>query len=118
MKNNIEKYSELLELVESDLTNHKLKKIAELFLEAMRDWPTYNQEMIFDFIAELKNFFGSPLTLNKIDEKVIDYNIEENVWRKESGSSIAEMIEFSKLYYNETDFDKIVVNILNYYSNI
>ncbi|TRX37487.1 hypothetical protein [Flavobacterium restrictum] len=80
--------------------------------------PTYNQEIISEFITELKDFFGSPLTLIKIDAKIIDFNIDENVWRKESGSSIAEMIEFSKLYHNENDFDKIVFKILNYYSNI
>lgn len=117
MKNSIEKHSELWKLVENDSTNHKLKEIAELFLEAMTDWPTYNQELISEFITEIKDFFGSPLTLKKIDSKQMDFNIEENIWRKESGSSIAEMIEFSKLYYDETDFDKIVFNILNYYSN-
>ena len=106
------KYSELYNLIEKDNSNNKLKEIAELFLEAMNDWPTPNQTEIKEFIAELKEYFGSPITLEKIDEKKIE---AENFWKHESGSTICEMIEYSKLYYNETDFDNIVNKIFDYY---
>ncbi len=105
-------YSELYDLVESDTENSKLKEIAELFLTAMNDWPTYNLEEIDTFLLELKEYFGNPLTLDKISSKEFQ-NV--NAWKHESGSSIAEMIEYSKLYYNETDFDVILDLILNNY---
>lgn len=105
-------HSELYDLVENDTKNSKLKEIAELFLNAMNDWPTYNLEEIDKFILEIKEYFGNPLTLDKISSKKI---LNENAWKHESGSSIAEMIEYSKLYYNETDFDTIINMILSYY---
>jgi thiol-disulfide isomerase/thioredoxin len=116
MKNKITTNSELYDLVELDTTSNKIKQIAELFLTAMNDWPTYNQSEITDFIKEVKEYFGSPLTIEKIDAKNRNEIDEVNFWRIESGSSIAEMIEFSKLYFNETDFDRIVSDILSYYS--
>lgn len=115
MENKITTNSELYDLVELDTTSNKIKQIAELFLTAMNDWPTFNQNEITDFIKEVKEYFGSPLTLEKIDAKNRNEIDEVNFWRIESGSSIAEMIEFSKLYFNETDFDKIVSDILSYY---
>lgn len=116
MKNKITTNSELYDLVELDTTSNKIKQIAELFSTAMNDWPTYNQNEITDFVKEVKEYFGSPLTIEKIDAKNKNEIDEVNFWRIESGSSIAEMIEFSKLYFNETDFDKIVNDILSYYS--
>ena len=116
MKNKITTNSELYDLVELDTTSNKIKQIAELFSTAMNDWPTYNQNEITDFVKEVKEYFGSPLTIEKIDAKNKNEIDEVNFWRIESGSSIAEMIEFSKLYFNETDFDKTVNDILSYYS--
>ena len=107
-------HSELYDLVENDTKNSKLKEIAELFLTAMTDWPSYNLEEIDKFILELKEYYGNPLTLDKISSKRFR---NENAWRHESGSSIAEMIEYSKLYYKESDFDTIINLILNYYKN-
>ena len=115
MENKITTNLELYDLVELDTTNNKLKQLAELFLTAMNDWPTFNQTEITEFIKEVKEYFGSPLTLEKIDAKNRNEIDEVNFWRNESGSSIAEMFEFSKTFFNETDFDKIVSNILNYY---
>jgi hypothetical protein len=115
MKNKITTNLELYDLVELDTTSNKIKQIAELFLTAMNDWPTFNQNEITDFINEVIEYFGSPLTLEKIDAKNRSEIDEMNFCRIESGSSIAEMIEFSKLYFNETDFDKIVTDILIYY---
>lgn len=117
MKNKIATYSELYDLVELDTSENKLKQIAELFLIAMNDWPTFNQTKIVEFIKELKEYFGSPITLEKIDYKKLIINNDIDVWKKESGSSIAEVIELSKIFFKETDFDKIISNILNYYDD-
>lgn len=69
MDNKIITYSTLWNLVDIDIKDHKLKDIATLFLNAMNDWPTYDQTEIQEFIKELKAYFGSPLTIEKIDKK-------------------------------------------------
>lgn len=114
MDNKITTYSTLWNLVDIDTKEHKLKDIATLFLNAMSDWPTYNQTEITEFIKELKIYFGSPLTIEKIDKKKFD---RLNAWQIESGSSIAELINISTIFYNQSDFDKIIENILNFYNN-
>lgn len=78
MDRKIETYSTLWNLVDIDQTNHKLKYIATLFLNAMNDWPTFNQTLIVDFVEELNVFFGSPLTIKKIGNKKIDLTDELN----------------------------------------
>ena len=108
-------YGTLWRLVKLDTKVHKTRELAELFLNAMNDYPTFNQNVITDFVVDLKKYFGSPLTVNAIDNKNQDLKKENNFWQHVSGSSIAEMIELSTQFCNESDFDKIVRNILTYY---
>lgn len=104
------KISQLEILVGIDKAEHKVKDIAELFVNAARDWDTSNQTNISDFIRELKRYFGSPLTREKITNKQLD-----NSWRDEAGSSIFAMIDLSERFYDQSDFDKVLANILSYY---
>ena len=104
------KISQLEILVDIDKTDHKLKDIAELFLSAARDWDTFNQTDISDFVRELKQYFGSPLTKERITNKPLD-----KAWRHEAGSSIFQMLDLSESFYNQTDFDKIMSDIFSYY---
>jgi hypothetical protein len=115
MDNKITTYSTLYDLVDIDSKDHKQKEIAILFLNAMNDWPTYNQKKIVDFVNELKNYFGTPLTIEKISAKKFD---GQNAWQIEAGSSIADLIDISTKFCNQSDFDKIVESFLNYYSSI
>ena len=109
----IDNYSTLYCLIEMDSEHSPIKKIAELFLMAMTDWPTQS-EKIEDFTNELKEYFGNPLTSKNIDNKKL--NIENhNGWKHEAGSSISELIKLSQIEYNENDFDKILNRILNNY---
>lgn len=112
MDNKINTYSTLFDLVETDTKDHKQKEIATLFLNAMNDWPTYNQKEIADFVKELKDYFGNPLTIEKISAKKFD---GQNAWQIEAGSSIADLIDISTKFCNQSDFDKIVVSFLNHY---
>jgi hypothetical protein len=114
MNNKITSYSTLWNLVDIDTKDHKLKDIATSFLNGMNDWPTYNQTDIKDFIDELKAYFGSPLTIEKIDKKNFD---GQNAWQAEAGSSIVELIDTSTRFCNQSDFDKIIDSILNYYND-
>ncbi|MEP3447812.1 MAG: hypothetical protein ABJN61_11720 [Flavobacteriaceae bacterium] len=113
MDNKIETYDTLWSLVDLDTEEHKVKDITTLFLNAMNDWPTMNQTLIFDFIGELKTFFGTPLTIEKLNTNKFN---EQNAWKLESGSSIAELIDISTRFCNESDFDKITDNILSHYN--
>ena len=115
MDNKITTYSTLYDLVDIDTKDHKLKDIATLFLNAMNDWPTFNQKDISDFIKELKDYFGTPLTIEKITAKGFD---GQNAWQVEAGSSIADLIDISIRFCNQSDFDKIVDCFLNYYGSL
>jgi len=112
MDKHILTYSTLWSLVNLDTKDHKQKDIAQLFLNAMLDWKRTNPTTISDFIKDLKKYFGTPLTKDKIIDKHYDGN---NAWDIEAGSSITELIDLSGEFYNETDFDKIVDNMLKYY---
>ena len=50
----------------------------------MNDWPTQDQHKIADFDKELKEYFGSPLTIEKIHLKKFN---GKNAWQVEAGSS-------------------------------
>jgi hypothetical protein len=112
MDKHILTYSTLWSLVNLDTKDHKQKDIAQLFLNAMLDWKNTDPTTISDFIKDLKKYFGTPLTIDKIADKHYDGN---NAWDIEAGSSITDLIDLSSKFYNETDFDKIVDNILKYY---
>ena len=111
----IETIDDLQKAVDNDTGHHRTKNLAELFLNAMTDWPTFDQKKIADFVKELKDFFGHPLTLDKIDSKKLSLTVEHDAWRHEAGSSIAEMIDLSKRLDNENDFDKIIRRLLDHY---
>jgi hypothetical protein len=106
--------SQLETLVGIEKTDHKLKDIAELFVSAARDWDTFNQDEISDFVKELKEYYGSPLTKEKIINKPLDAT-GHNAWRREAGCSIVQMIDLSERLYNESDFDRIISDILSQY---
>ncbi|MFY7733540.1 MAG: hypothetical protein ACOVSR_08650 [Bacteroidia bacterium] len=89
-----------------------MKDIATLFLNAVNDWPTQDQSKIADFVQELKEYFGSPLTVEKIDARKFN---GQNAWQVEAGISIAELIETSTSFCNESNFDNILKNILDFY---
>lgn len=113
MENKIETYDTLWSLVDLDTEGSKVKDIATLFLNAMNDWPTMNQTHISEFINELKTYFVTPLTIEKLDKNKFN---GQNAWQLEAGSSIADLINISTRFCNESDFDKITDNILNHYN--
>jgi len=115
MENKIKTYATLSKLVDIDKEYHKLKDIAILFLQAINDWQAYNITDIQDFAREFKEYFGTPLTIEKINKKKSD---GQNAWQLEAGSSVAELIEISTIFFNESDFDKIIDSVLNFYNDI
>jgi Elongation factor Tu C-terminal domain len=118
MTSTITTIDQLSSLVDIDNKDHKIKDIAELFLNAMTDWTTFNQTNIFEFVQELKQYFGAPLTKEKISQKSLNVSEENSVWRHESGSSIFQMIDTSERFCNESNFDRIFQNVISYYEQL
>lgn len=101
-------------LIAIDPAAHPLKEMASLFVGAMNDWDTEDQTSIAEFIEEIKDFFGAPLTIDAINNKPIDI-ANNSAWKYEAGSYLVEMIRLSQKVDQQTDFDKIIENITGYY---
>lgn len=116
MDQKITTYTTLWNLVEADENEHKLKDMAVLLLEAMNDWPRAGQNNIADFLNDLKDYFGQPLTIKTIRARKFD---EQNAWQLEAGAAIQELLVISDGCYDEqTDCAKAINHILNHYNEI
>jgi hypothetical protein len=115
MHKKIETSSELDDLVDLDQTDHVTKDLTYLFLAAMNDWPTTDLTNIQEFINSVENYFGSPLTIDKISIKEFNAN---NAWQVEAGASLTELIDTSIKFCDQSDFRLIVESILTYYETI
>jgi hypothetical protein len=99
LKNNkLISYSELSDSIENDNSDNKIKARAEFLLTAITDYPTFNLKEPIDFLNELKNEIGSPLTYELIDnyEKKLTFDNGDNTWKKEALSSVLEMFYWDK----------------------
>lgn len=107
-------YQELLHLVRLDKTGHELKVIGELFLSALRDWPSDERLSIPESIAEFKLNFGGPLTV----ENTAHYRGAGPywTWKGETGVALSQMIEHAAKHFNVSDFDETVRLLLAYYA--
>lgn len=113
---NIKTTNELTELVLADNENHSFKILAELLLLAINDWPKIKENRIENFVIELKEFYSEKITIENLSSKKIDFKMNNNSWRAESGSYIIEMLKEAEIRIIETNFDKIIAKILKYYS--
>lgn len=104
----------LRDAVRNDTGNHSIKKLAELLIMALNDWPRETLK-IDATIEEMKAYFGEPMTVERLKSKRFDYSMPYNSWRLEAGASLWQMLELSAKVENETDFDKVVARILDYY---
>ena len=112
MNSKITTFRSLMLLVDLDETDHEMKEIATLFVDALRDWG--NCQNIVKCIEDFKAYFGNPLTV----ENTAHYtgrSTEDWAWRGEAGMSLSEMIAISTKTYNISDFDTIIDNFLNHY---
>ena len=107
-------FDDLQEAIDGDTSNDRIKDLAELFLSAMKDWPTADQIRLAEFVKELKDYYGNPLTSNKIENKKRDLINENDIWRSAAGSSIVEMIDISARFEKEGDFDHIFGRLIDY----
>ena len=107
----------LADLVKLDNRDHNIKRLAQFLLNSINDWPIKDLNDISDFSSDIKVFFGTPLSIEKLDAKNLEFSDDPNVWRQKAGSSIAQMLDYSINFNNESDFDNILNSILDYYEN-
>ncbi len=105
---------QLENLIAIDPAGHPIKQMASLFVRAMYDWDTEGQISIAEFIEETKDFFGTPLTPDKIHSKPVNLS-DNSAWKYEAGSSLVEMIRLSQKVDQQSDFDQIIEDIITYY---
>lgn len=108
---------ELEEAISKDGEEHNIKKMAKLLINAVNDWPTFNQTRIESFVEELKDYYGYPITPERIHNKKVNLDENQNAYPQEAGESILEKIKISARFENESDFEKIVKRILVHYKN-
>ena len=111
---NIENIQQLIDLVNNDPNDHPLKKMGFLFAAAMNDWPTQNQTNINEFIQELRCYFGTPITKDVILNKATSLS-DEDAWRKESASSLLELLDLAETQYQEKNLEHLIQVIIKYY---
>ncbi len=97
----------LIYSVDNDLSDSRLKKAAQLLIDAMNDWPTTDQTNLFEFIEEFKKEFGNKLTDKKLQGKRTVDN-----WKGEAQTSVIELLQ---LYPGNT-FGEVVDMILKEYN--
>lgn len=113
-KINIENIQQLIDLVNNDPKDHPLKKMGLLFAAAMNDWPTQNKTNINEFVEEVRNYFGTPL----IKEIILNKSTSEtdvDAWRKESASSLLELLDLAETQYQEKNLEQLIQVIIKYY---
>jgi hypothetical protein len=98
---------QLDDAIERDNTEHAIKEMGKLFLEAMNDWDTVDLHEIEVFAKKFRFYFGN--NLQSIKSKPLDMS---NSSRFEASSSIIQMLELSNL-----NFDDSLQAILKYYTN-
>lgn len=113
MDQKITTYTTLWNLVEADENEHKLRDMAVLLLEAMNDWSKAEQNNIADFLNDLTDYFGQPLTIRTIRARKFD---GQNAWQLEAGAAIQELLGIAAKHHKESDFNKIIAHILNHYN--
>jgi len=111
---NIENIQHLIDLVNNDPNDHPLKKMGLLFAAAMNDWPTHNQTNINEFIQELQNYFGTPITKDVILNKATSLS-NDDAWRKESASSLLELFDLAGTEYKGENLEQLIQVVIKYY---
>ncbi len=112
---NIENIQQLIDLLNNDPNDHhSLKKMGLLFAAAMNDWPSQNQFNINDFIQELRCYFGTPITKDVILNKATSLSLKD-AWRKESASSLLELLELAETQYQDKNLEQLIEVIIKHY---
>lgn len=78
------KLQDLESLAEDSSQSFATRRIAEALAMAINDWPTYNLVSLQDYICELVDEVGCPITLASIRAKLDGYSLGQDTWKAES----------------------------------
>ncbi|WP_312364270.1 hypothetical protein [Sphingobacterium sp.] len=85
-----------------------------LFATAMNDWPAQNQFDSNEFVQELRFYFGTKITKDVILKKAKSLS-HEDAWRKESASSLLELLDLAETQYQEKNIEQLIGVIIEHY---
>ena len=87
-------------------------RLAELLLTAMNDWPTQNLTDIGQFISEVSDTFGTPITASKLNSKRFN---GINAWELESAASLTELLNLSQSELSIKDLNQLHTELVSYF---
>ena len=86
---------------------HETRKIIEIFLAAINDWP--NPVLTIEaYEKDLKNFIQGQTTQNNLFKSLKQIDFNKNSWEAES---ISQIIEVFKFYPKDFSLQEIVMNL-------
>ena len=102
-------FDKLYDLIEENRFEKETdKRIAEIILEAERDWRV-SFENVNEFISILEKEVNGTVTKSSLNKLLKRYkrNISQNAWEMESISYLLDIFELTK----ETELRKIIINL-------
>ena len=103
---------ELYDQLERDVSNNKYKTAAEFLLEAINDWPAPYLSEPRDFLVDLADKIGPPLTVERI-EKYSKTLAVSNSWKAEAISVLLKVFDYDKT----KTLENIILEITEYYES-
>lgn len=104
---------ELSHKIDQDNSDSKFKIAAQLLLEAINDWPTLNLSELKEFLFELHNEVGLPLTLERITNYSKTLTIVDSAWKLEAAYSLIKIFK----YDNTKTLDTIISELSEHYKS-
>jgi hypothetical protein len=106
------KIVQLEKLVSLDKEAHELKRLAQFLLNAIGDWPDNSIVYVKDFLVACEEYFGSPLSPEKIQTVAFD---GQNAWHLEAGKSLISMMLQAGKSLKINDASLVIEKISKYY---
>jgi hypothetical protein len=87
-------FTELLSIIEDETLDKNFKKMADLLLEAITDWPFEAEpaEIIFQLKEDIKDI----LTYGNLNEYSKTLKIHKDAWKMEALTSLLEMFDIER----------------------
>lgn len=118
-KYNFLSYEELMDSIESKLTDNNYKETADMLLSAIYEWPAKGLNEPNDFIRVIKNEINGPLTYDNlaIFRDKLDGEIEDDADKICSFEYLTDMFDYDKspVAYESLEIETIINSLSNYW---
>jgi hypothetical protein len=84
---------ELEKLQELNTLNSEMKKIVNVFLEAVNDWPNPISDL-YDYEKQVNNFICGEPTKKKIEVALVGIDFSRDAWQSESLSVLLDVFKY------------------------